>query len=96
MSIFENEVAFLRRLRKRFRSKKAYLFALEDMYEESLISRKSLEEIKRIERAQSIAIPGRQLKNTPIPNRHSHIDYCATMPKAEKIIDSCSDVHSLC
>ncbi len=96
MSIFENEVAFLRRLGKRFRSKEAYLSALEDMYEEGLISRKSLEEIKRIKRAQSIAIPGRQLKNKHVPNRHSHIDYCATMPKAEKIIDSCSNGNSTC
>ena len=42
MSIFDDEVNFLRRLGKRFRTKKAYIGALEDMHDEGLISGKAL------------------------------------------------------
>lgn len=46
MNTIRDEVAFLRNFGKRFRRKETYLAALEDMYEEGMISREAIDQIK--------------------------------------------------
>jgi len=74
MSIFEQEVDFLRRLGKRFRTKEAYIGALEDMHNEGLISKKALDEIKRIKNVATVS--GRNLKEKP-PRPNEEVTHIA-------------------
>jgi hypothetical protein len=48
VSFFNDEVEFLKRFGKRFKTKETYLNALNDLYKEGLISKKALDEIKRL------------------------------------------------
>ncbi len=81
MSIFEKEVAFLRRLGKRFRTKEAYIGAIEDMYEEGLITKKALKEIKKIKGVSDQAV----YKTETVKNKKT-----VSSHRSETIYDPCS------